>query len=90
MKFITQLSKKRNEEEKVMKYWNARDQTTEVLENLLKRKYAEIKSDAKAVTIAATIEEAKYYIEAKFRAKEFANDIEMELLRRRINNGKEE
>ena len=65
-----------------MKCWNVRDQTTEVLENLLKRKYTEIKRDAKAVTMAATIEEAKYYIEAKFRAKAFANEIEMELLRR--------
>lgn len=73
-----------------MKCWNVRDQTTEVLENLLKRKYEEIKSDAKAVNMAATIEEAKYYIEAKFRAKEFANDIEMELFRRRVNNGQEE
>lgn len=73
-----------------MKCWNVRDQTTEVLENLLKRKYTEIKNDAKAATMAATIEEAKYYIEAKFRAKAFANDIEIELLRRRINNGEEE
>ena len=73
-----------------MKCWNIRDQTTEALENLLKRKYAEIKSDAKATITAATIEEAKYYIEAKFRAKAFANDIEMELLRRRMNNEQEE
>jgi hypothetical protein len=72
-----------------MKCWNARDQTTEALENLLKRKYAEIKSDTKAATVAATIEEAKYYIEAKFRAKAFANEIEMELLRRRVNDGEE-
>lgn len=73
-----------------MKCWNVRDQTTEALENLLKRKYAEIKSDAKAANMAATIEEAKYYIETKFRAKNFANEIEMELLRRRINDGQEE
>ena len=73
-----------------MKCWNIRDQTTEALENLLKRKYAEIKSDAKATNMAATIEEAKYYIEAKYRAKEFASDIEMELLRRRMNDGEEE
>lgn len=73
-----------------MKCWNVRDQTSEELENLLKRKYAEIKSDAKAVTMAATIEEAKYYIEAKFRAKAFANEIEMELLRRRTNDSEEE
>lgn len=73
-----------------MKCWNVRDQTKEALEDLLKRKYTEIKNDAKAATMAATIEEAKYYIEAKFRAKAFANEIEMELLRRRINDGQEE
>lgn len=73
-----------------MKCWNVRDQTTQVLESLLKRKYEEIKKDAKATNMAATIEEAKYYIEAKFRAKAFANDIEMELLRRRVNDGQEE
>lgn len=70
-----------------MKCWNVRDETTEKLENLLMRKYTEIEKDAKAATIAATIEEAKYYIEAKFRAKSFANEIEVELLRRRINDG---
>lgn len=73
-----------------MKCWNVRDQTTETLENLLKRKYTEIKNDAKAATMAASIEEAKYYIDAKFRAKAFANDIELELMRRRANNGKTE
>lgn len=72
-----------------MKYWNVRDQSTEVLTDLLKRKYTEIKNDAKAVNAAATIEEAKYYIETKFRAKNFANEIEMELLRRRMNDGQE-
>jgi hypothetical protein len=72
-----------------MKHWNVRDQTTETLENLLMRKYTEIKNDAKAATMAATIEEAKYYIEAKFRAKAFANEIEIELIRRRINDGQE-
>lgn len=73
-----------------MRCWNIRDQTSEALENLLKRKYTEIKSDAKAATTAATIEEAKYYIEAKFRAKAFANDIEMELFKRRMNDEQEE
>lgn len=73
-----------------MKCWNVRDQTRETLENLLKRKYAEIKSDAKAATTATTIEEAKFYIEAKFRAKAFANEIELELMRRRFENGETE
>lgn len=75
-----------------MKCWNVRDQTTEALENLLKRKYTKVKSDAKAATMAAKIKEKKYYIKAKFRAKraeKFAKDIEMELLRQRMNNGKE-
>jgi hypothetical protein len=73
-----------------MKCWNIRDQTTQELENLLKRKYNEIKADAKAATMAATIEEAKFYIEAKFRAKAFASDIELELIRRKLQNGEEE
>lgn len=73
-----------------MKCWNVRDQTKETLESLLKRKYTEIKSDAKAATMAATIEEAKYYIEAKFRAKRFANEIELELIRRKLENGETE
>ena len=68
-----------------MKCWNVRDQTTEALESLLKRKYAEVKADAKAATMAATIKEAKFYIDAKFRAKAFANDIELELVRRKCN-----
>ena len=72
-----------------MKCWNVRDQNTQVLENLLKRKYAEIKADSKAITMAATIEEAKFYVDAKFRAKAFANDIELELMRRKFNEQEE-
>lgn len=72
-----------------MKCWNVRDQTTQALEDLLKRKYAEIKADSKAVTMAATIEEAKFYVDAKFRAKAFANDIELELMRRKFNEQEE-
>lgn len=72
-----------------MKCWNVRDQTTQALEDLLKRKYAEIKTDSKAITMAATIEEAKFYVDAKFRAKAFANDIEIELMRRKFNEQEE-
>lgn len=72
-----------------MKCWNVRDQTTQALEDLLKRKYAEIKTDSKAITMAATIEEAKFYVDAKFRAKAFANDIELELMRRKFNEQEE-
>jgi hypothetical protein len=39
---------------------------------------------------AATIEDAKYYVDLVFRKKAAANDIEVEILRREINHGKEE
>lgn len=73
-----------------MKSWNIRDQTTEALEDLLRQKYKEIRSNAKAANMAATIEDARYYIEAKFRARSFATDIELELLRRRMDNEQKE
>jgi len=36
------------------------------------------------------IEDAKYYVDLVFRKKAAANDIEVEILRREINHGKEE
>lgn len=39
---------------------------------------------------AATIEDARYYVDLVFRKKAAANDIEVEILRRDINRGKEE
>ena len=73
-----------------MKIWNVRDQTDTTLETKLARTYREIEETYKNVKRAATIEDAKFYIEMAFRKKAFANDIEMEQIRRRINNGEEE
>lgn len=73
-----------------MKTWNVRDQTDTTLAMTLARTYKEIETTYKHVRAAATIEDAKFYIEMAFRKKAFANDIEMEQIRRRINNGKEE
>ena len=73
-----------------MKTWNVRDQTDTTLEMTLARTYKEIEATYKHVKAAATIEDAKFYIEMVFRKKAFANDIEMEQIRRRINNGEEE
>lgn len=73
-----------------MKAWNIRDQTDTTLATTLARTYKEIETTYKHVRAAATIEEAKFYIDMVFRKKNFANDIEMEQIRRRINNGEEE
>lgn len=73
-----------------MKTWNIRDQTDTTLATTLARTYREIEATYENVKAAATIEDAKFYIDMAFRKKAFANDIEMEQIRRRINNGEEE
>ena len=72
-----------------MKTWNVRDQTDTTLAATLDRTYKEIKKAYKLSRQAATIEDAKFYIEMAFKKKALANDIEMEQIRRRINNGEE-
>lgn len=73
-----------------MKCWNAREQTDETLKKTLARTYKEIQSAYKLSRQAATIEDAKFYIDMAFQKKAFANDIEMEQIRREINRGAEE
>ena len=72
------------------KTWNVRDQTDKTLAEVLAKTYKEIETTYKQVRKAATIEDAKFYIEMAFRKKTFASNIEMEQVRRRINNGEEE
>ena len=73
-----------------MKAWNVRDQTDTTLATTLARTYKEIETTYKQIKQAATIEDAKFYVDMAFRKKAFANDIEMEQIRRQINNGEEE
>ena len=73
-----------------MKCWNVRDQTDETLRMTLAKTYKEIEATYKQIRQAATIEDAKFYMDMVFRKKAFANNIEMEQIRRRINNGEEE
>lgn len=73
-----------------MKTWNIRDQTDTMLAATLAKTYKEIETTYKHVRAAATIEDAKFYIEMVFRKKALANNIEMEQIRRRIENGEEE
>ena len=69
------------------KEWNVRDQTKEVLEILLERKYKEIDGNYKMLRKVSNIEDAKRLVEEIWQMKSFANAIEMELTRREYNNG---
>ena len=69
------------------KTWNVRDQTKEELERLLERKYKEIASNYKMVKKVSNIEDAKKLIDEIWQMKNFANAIEMELIRREYNDG---
>lgn len=73
-----------------MKCWNVRDQTDTTLATTLARTHKEIEATYKQIRQAATIEDAKFYVDMVFRKKAFANNIEMEQIRRRINNDEEE
>lgn len=71
----------------VHKTWNVRDQTKEALEKLLVRKYKEIDSNYKILRRVANIEDAKKLLEEIWQIKGFVNDIEVELIRRELENG---
>lgn len=72
------------------KPWNVRDQTDENLMRELTKVYKAIDAAYNMIRKAATIEDAKYYVDLAFRKKAAANNIEVEILRREINHGKEE
>ena len=69
------------------KGWNVRDQTKEALEILIERKYKEIDGNYKMLKKVSNVEDAKKLVEEIWQMKSFANDIEMELIRREYNNG---
>lgn len=72
------------------KPWNVRDQTDENLMKELTKTYKAIDAAYKMARQATNIEDAKYYIDIAFRKKASASNIEVEILRREINHGKEE
>ena len=73
-----------------MKTWNARDETDMNLMKELTKTYKEIDSAYKLLRQAAKYEDAKYYLDMVYRKKAKATEIEVEILRREINHGKEE
>lgn len=71
----------------IHKTWNVRDQTEEVLKDLLARKYKEIDGNYKMIKKVSSIEDAKRLIDEIWQMKNFANSIEVELMRREYSNG---
>ena len=69
------------------KTWNVRDQTKEALEELLKRKYKEIDGNYKMLKKISDIDDAKKLLDEIWQMKNFANAIELELIRREYNDG---
>lgn len=71
----------------IAKSWNVRDQTEETLKRILEKKYKEINSNFRMLRKVSDIEDAKMLIDEIWRIKSFANEIELELMRREYNNG---
>lgn len=71
----------------IAKSWNVRDQTEKNLTELLERKYKEIENDYKLLRKISEKETAKKMIDEIWQCKNFANAIELELIRRGFYNG---
>jgi hypothetical protein len=69
------------------KTWNIRDQTEETLKRQLEKKYKEINSNYRMLRKVSNIEDAKMLIDEIWQMKDFANTIELELMKRECNNG---
>lgn len=68
------------------KTWNARDQTEETLRLEAERLYKQIEANFKMIKKVSSSEDAKELIDKIWIMKKWANDIELELLRREYTN----
>ena len=68
------------------KTWNVRDQTEKDLRIEADRLYREIENGYKLIKRVSDIEDAKKIMDSIWVKKKFANNIEMELIRREYNN----
>ena len=66
----------------VNKTWNVRDQTEETLRLEVERLYKQIEAGYKMIKKVSKLEDAKKLIDRIWDMKKWANDIELELLRR--------
>lgn len=67
------------------KTWNVRDQTEEKLKEELMKKYKTIENEYKMLRRVSKKEDAKKLLDEIWAMKDFANEIELELLRREYN-----
>lgn len=70
-----------------MKSWNIRDQPKESLQRLLEKKYKEIDADYRMLRKLNNIEDAKIMLDEIWQTKNFAKNIELELMRREYSDG---
>lgn len=68
------------------KTWNVRDQTEENLRLEAERLYKQIEAGYKMIKKVSSLEEAKKIIDRIWVMKKWANDIELELLRKEYTN----
>ena len=66
----------------VNKTWNVRDQTEETLRLEAERLYKQIEAGYKMIKKVSKLEDAEKLIKQIWVMKKWANDIELELLRR--------
>lgn len=71
----------------IEKTWNVRDQPENELRIQVEKIYTNIEAKYKLVKKVSKIEDAKKIIDEIWRMKKWANDIELELMRREYNNG---
>lgn len=68
------------------KTWNVRDQTEKDLRFEAEKLYREIEAGYKMLKKISNIEDAKKIIDRIWVMKAWANDIQLELIRREFNN----
>lgn len=68
------------------KTWNVRDQTEEALRLEAEKLYKEIEAGYKMIKKVSNSEDAKKIIDRIWIMKSWANDIQLELIRREYNN----
>ena len=68
------------------KTWNVRDQTEKDLRLEVERLYKQIEAGYKMIKKVSSIDDAKKLIDRIWIMKKWANDIQMELIRREYTN----
>jgi hypothetical protein len=74
----------------IAKTWNVRDQNENELRFQEEKLYKNIEAKYRLIKKVTKIEDAKKIIDEIWRMKKWANNIELELMRREFNNGASE